>query len=145
MAETKKTAVAKPTAKAVATKEADTKKEEVKVEAAVKEAPKTETKKPAAKKAPAKKTTAKKTTDKAAAKKTTTKTTAAKASKAEVVLQFAGKTYSTEDLIKIAKDVWQYDLNRDLKDFKTVSIYVKPEEKLAYYVVNDEVSGSFAI
>lgn len=144
MAETKKTAVAKPAAKAVAAKAkaADTKKEEVKVEAAVKEAPKAETKKPAAKKAPAKKATAKKTTDKEAAKKTTTKTTAAKA---EVVLQFAGKTYSTEDLVKIAKDVWQYDLNRDLKDFKAVSIYVKPEEKLAYYVVNDEVSGSFAI
>ncbi len=130
MAETKKTAVAKPAAKAVAAKAADTKKEEVKVDAAVKETPKTETKK---------------TTAKTAAKKTTTKTTAAKASKAEVVLQFAGKTYSTEDLVKIAKDVWQYDLNRDLKDFKTVSIYVKPEEKLAYYVVNDEVTGSFAI
>ena len=142
MAETKKAAVAKPATKTVAAKTADTKKEEVKVETAVKEAPKAETKKPAAKKSPAKKATAKKTTEKAAAKKTTTKTTAAKA---EVIWQFPGQDYSTEDLVKIAKDVWQYDLNRDLKDFKSVSIYVKPEERLAYYVVNGEVSGNFKI
>lgn len=153
MAETKKTAIAKPVAKVVAAKAADAKKEEAKVEAvaAVKEEPKAEVKKAPAKKPAAKKTTGKAETKKPAAKKTAakaaaaTKTAANKEPKAEVVLQFAGKTYSNEDLVKIAKDVWQYDLKRELKDFKTVSIYVKPEEKLAYYVVNGDVSGSFAI
>lgn len=144
MAEAKKTAVAKPVAKAAAAKTADVKKEEVKAVAeAVKEAPKA---KAETKKAPAKKA-ADKTAKKPAAKKTAAapKTAAAKEVKTEVVLQFAGRTYSNDDLVKIAKDVWQYDLKRELKDFKSVSIYVKPEESLAYYVVNGDVSGSFAI
>lgn len=140
MAEVKKTAAAK-----AAAKPADTKAEEVvKAEAA---APAKETAKAA------KKTTAKKTT-KAAAKKSTTKEvkeTTAKtagrkaASKAVVHLQFAGKSYTSEDLVKSAKDVWQYDLNRKLEEFKSVELYVKPEENKVYYVINDNVAGDFNI
>lgn len=150
MAEAKKTAVAKPTAKAVAAaKAAEPKKEEVKTEAvaAVKEASKAETKKAAEpKKTAAKKTAAKKPAAKKAAATTTRKTTAKKAaSEAVVHLQFAGKSYTTEDLVQSAKDVWQYDLNRKPEDFKKVSLYVKPEENQAYYVINDDVEGSFFI
>lgn len=135
MAETKKTAAAKTAAKAEA-KKAET------TTAAAQEAPKAE-----AKKSTAKKTTAKKTTTKKAAAKTTTVKAAAKKadSTAVVHLQFAGKSYTTEDLVKSAKDVWQYDLNQKPEDFKTVSLYVKPEENLVYYVINDEVSGNFYI
>ena len=131
MAETKKTAVVKPAAKTAEVKE------ETKTEA-VKEAPKAETKKSAAKK------TTKKESKKAAAEKTT-KTRAKKAAEAEVVIQFAGNDYTTERLVGIAKDVWQYDLNREPADFKTVKLYVKMEEQIVYYVINDEVSGSFGI
>lgn len=101
----------------------------------------TETKKTTTKKAPAKKTETKAET------KTTTKKAAAKAEevKAVVNFQFAGKSYTTDDLVKIAKDVWVYDLNKDLADFKTVELYVKPEESTAYYVVNEEVTGCFGI
>ena len=149
MAETKKVTV-KPAAKAVAKKEEvkETKVEaakEVKVEAAkeVKAAPakkvaeKKETvKKEVAKKAPAKKETVKKET-KAATKKAEVK--------ADVQIQFSGKAYTTDELVKIAKDVWKYDLGKKEADFKTVALYVKPEESLTYYVINGEVSGSFAI
>ncbi len=131
MAETKKTAAVKPAAKTAEVKE------ETKTEA-VKEAPKAETKKSAAKK------TTKKESKKAAAEKTT-KTRAKKAAEAEVVIQFAGNDYTTERLVSIAKDVWQYDLNREPADFKTVKLYVKMEEQIVYYVINDEVSGSFGI
>ena len=111
-----------------------------------------------------KKTTAKKTTaakkkvttsktaaaatKKTAVKKSTTKkatTTKAAAKKVEVTVEFAGKAYSTEQLAKIAKDVWVYDLGRKATEFKTVEIYVKPEECQAYYVVNGDVTGSFAL
>ena len=155
MAETKKTAavkpVAKPIAKAAAVKAEDAKSEETKTEtvAAVKEAPKAEEKKPAAKKekTAAKKSTTKKTAEKKTTeKKTTTKAPAKQAKDTAVVhVQFSGKTYTTEDLIKSAKDVWQYDLNRKPEDFKTIELYVKPEESLAYYVINGDVSGSFYI
>lgn len=136
MEEAKKTAVVKSAAKA-----ADAEKEA----AVVAEAPKTEAKKSAAKKtttkAAAKKTEAKKTT----AKKTTT-TRGRKAEVKEVVhVQFEGKSYTTEDLVKSAKDVWKYDLKQKVSDFKSVEIYVKPEESLAYYVINGDVTGSFLI
>ncbi|MCM1153727.1 MAG: DUF6465 family protein [Roseburia sp.] len=156
MAETKKTAVEKTTAKVVAAK-ADTKKEDVKADTTVTaakeapkaavEAPKAAAKKPAAKKAAAKKTTAKKTTTKKAAKTTTAKTPGRKpAVKVDVQLQFSDQqSYTTEKLVQIAKDVWQYDLQRKPEDFKTVSLYVKPEERKVFYVVNGDVDGSFGI
>ena len=133
MAEAKKTAkatVKKPVAKA----------------AAEKTAAETTVKKTAAK-ATETKTTAAKT---AAAKKTTTKTTAAKTKKAAAVkenisIQFAGKDYTTEQLVKIAKDVWEFDLAKNPADFKEVQLYVKPEEAKAYYVINGTETGSFDI
>lgn len=157
MAETKKTTVVKPVAKAATAKATDTKTEEVKTTPAepvakaetVVEPKKEEVKKPvkktAAKKAPAKKTAAaKKTTAK---KETVKKEAPAKktAVKETIHLQFAGKAYTTEDLVKIAKDVWKYDLNQKVGDFKTVELYVKPEENMVYYVINGDVTGSFAI
>ena len=143
MAETKKVTV-KPAAKAVAKKEEvkETKVEaakEVKAAPAKKVAEKKETvKKEVAKKAPAKKEAVKKeTTKKAATKKAEVK--------ADVQIQFSGKAYTVDELVKIAKDVWKYDLGKKEADFKTVELYVKPEESLTYYVINGEVSGSFAI
>ena len=110
---------------------------EVKAAPAKKVAEKKETvKKEVAKKAPAKKETVKKET-KAATKKAEVK--------ADVQIQFSGKAYTTDELVKIAKDVWKYDLGKKEADFKTVELYVKPEECLTYYVINGEVSGSFAI
>ena len=104
----------------------------------------------------AKKTTAKTTETKttaaktAAAKKTTTRTAAAKTKKTAAVkenisIQFAGKEYTTEQLVKIAKDVWEFDLAKDPADFKEVQLYVKPEEAKAYYVINGTETGSFEI
>ena len=115
MAETKTKAVVKAVVAKVPAV-----KDEVKKEVAKKETP--------AKKAPAKKAPAKKAE-----------------TKAVVHLQFDGKSYTNDDLIKIAKDVWKYDLGKKVSDFKSVELYVKPEEFRAYYVINGEVTGSFAI
>jgi hypothetical protein len=154
MAEIKKTAVAKPTAKAVAAKSADTKTAEAKTtpvvpaaktESAEKKAePKKETKAAAKKTTAAKKPAAKKAAEK---KEPAKKETAAKKStvKEQIQIQFAGKTYTTEDLVKIAKDVWKYDLGKKEADFKSVELYVKPEEHTVYYVINSDVTGSFGI
>lgn len=88
--------------------------------------------KPVEKKAPAKKAPAKKTVKKAELK-------------SAVYVQFAGKSYAQEDLIKIAKDVWKYDLKQKAGDLTSVELYVKPEESMAYYVMNKEFTGSFYI
>lgn len=94
-------------------------KKEVKAEAAEKKAP--------AKKAPAKKAAAK------------------KEMKTEIAVQFAGKSYTQDELVKIAKDVWKYDLKQKAADLVSVELYVKPEESMVYYVFNGTECGSFAI
>ena len=148
--------VKKATAKVVAKVPAEEKKVEVKaaevkapeVKAEVKkEAVKKDTvkKTPAAKKAPAKKApAAKKETVK---KETVKKAPAAKKPvvKEEVNFRFSGKSYTSEDLIRITKDVWKYDLNGKEEDVKSIELYVKPEENTAYYVINGDVTGSFFI
>ncbi len=143
--------VKKATAKVVAKVPAEEKKVEVK--AAEVKAPevKAEVKKeavkktPAAKKAPAKKApAAKKETVK---KETVKKAPAAKKPvvKEEVNFQFSGKSYTSEDLIRITRDVWKYDLNGKEEDVKSIELYVKPDENTAYYVINGDVTGSFFI
>lgn len=147
--EPEKTPAVKAAVKEPAEKKAPAKKEPVKKEtvkkAPVKKAPAKKTaEKPAAEKtAAAAKPAAKKAPVKKAAAKTETMETIA--SKEVVTVQFAGKSYSTEDLVKIAKDVWKYDLGREEADFREVELYVKPEESSVYYVINGDVTGSFAI
>ncbi len=98
----------------------------------------------AKKEADAKNEPAKKET--AARRTTTRRTSAKKAEVTEVVkLEFSGKSYTHEDLIKICKDVWTYDLNGKEEDLKSIELYVKPEENVTYYVINGDVKGSFSI
>ena len=124
-------------------KAVEVKAEEVKVEEVKAEAPKAEAKKAPAKKAEAPKVEA----PKAEAKKAPAKKAEKKAAEvqAAVTVQFAGKSYSQADLVKIAKDVWEYDLLQKPADLKSVELYVKPEESLVYYVMNKEITGSFNI
>ena len=106
--------------------------------AEVKAPVKAEVKKPAAKKETAKKETAKKAPAmKPAAKKAELKS--------EISVQFGGKSYSQEDLLKIAKDVWKYDLKQKAAALPSVELYVKPEDHMGYYVMNKETTGSFYI
>lgn len=152
MEEVKK-ATAKVVAKAApAAKAAEEKKPEVKAAAPVKEA---EAKKaaPAAKaekKAPAKKAPAKKAEVKKAAApaaKEEKKAPVKKAAKVEetVNFQFSGKSYTPDDLMKIFRDVWKYDMNGREEDIRNVELYVKPEENTTYFVVNGSITGSFFI
>jgi len=157
MEEVKKT-TAKVVAKAApAVKAAEEKKPEVKAAAPVKEAEvkKAEVKKaaPAAKaekKAPAKKAPAKKTAEKKAAApaaKEEKKAPVKKVAKVEetVNFQFSGKSYTPDDLMKIFRDVWKYDMNGREEDIRNVELYVKPEENTTYFVVNGSITGSFFI
>lgn len=146
---------AKPVAKAtvkkapvsVAAKVEEPKTEVVKAEAPKAEvtestAPKAE-KKSAAPKAE-KKSAGRKPAAKAAEKKPAAKKAADKAElKSEITLQFDGKSYTQEELVQIARDVWKYDLNQKETDLNSIELYVKPEEHVAYYVMNKEFAGSF--
>lgn len=92
---------------------------------------------------------AKAETKEKAVKETAKKPAAKKTTKSEVKVsmnvQFGGKSYTTDELVKIAKDVWKYDLKQKAADFKSIELYVKPEDGMAYYVINGKEAGSFYI
>lgn len=147
----KTTAAVKPVVEKVA--EAPAAKAEEKA-AAVKPAEKAEEKAVAVK--PAEKAEEKASTVKAAEKPAVEKTAARKAPvkktpakkaelKSSICVQFGGKSYSQDDLIKIARDVWKYDLKQKVGSLESVELYVKPEENMVYYVMNKEFTGSFYI
>ena len=140
MAEVKKNVVATA---ATEVKKEEVKKEapkaEVKKEAPKKEAPKkAEVKKAEAKKAPAKKEAPKKEAPKKAAAKK------APAKKAEVketfAVQFAGKDYASDVIVKLVKDAYKATKNKAA--IKTLNVYVNTDDSRAYYVINDEFHGS---
>ena len=120
------TAAVKTTAPKTEEKKAEIKKDEV-VAAPTKVEEKTQKAAPE-KKAPVKKATAKKTEV-----------------KSSLYVQFAGKSYAQEDFMKMAKDVWKYDLKQKASALESVDLYVKPEENMVYYVMNKEFTGSFYI
>ena len=125
----KKAAVKKETVKkAAAVKKAEPKKEAVKAE-----------KKTVAKKAEAAKTEVKKTAAK--------KTVAAKAEtlKANIVLQYADKNVTYDTIIENSKNNYQFEMGGNIDEIKKLSVYVKPEENAAYYVVNDKVQGRIGL
>ncbi len=133
-------------AEAAKAKKAEEKKtEETKVTSA------TEEKAPAKKATSTKKSAAKKTASKAAsaakstAKKATTavkKTVESAKAKAEekacapkVFIQFAGNSFSLEEILEDARKDYT---NGRKKNFKDVQIYIKPEDGKAYYVADGD-------
>ena len=62
--------------------------------------------------------------------------------KANVVLQYAGKDLSYDELIQNAKNVFQYDMAGDPASAKEISLFVKPEENKVYFVI-DGTEGSY--
>lgn len=107
--------------------------------AAVKTTPvKTEEKKteaPAEKKAPVKRGAAKK--EAATAKKTAA---VKKEIQETVFVQFAGAEYNLETIRTNVKNAWIAETGKKESDIKEIQIYVKPEERAAYYVVNGEIT-----
>ena len=83
-----------------------------------------------------------KETAKAPAKRTTTRKTAVKET---VYLQYLCKEINKDDLVQQVKDIWTKELKNKAGDLKSVTLYLKPEENMAYYVINDDVTGSIAL
>ena len=62
-----------------------------------------------------------------------------------LILQFSGKELASADLFARVKEIWTAELGRDAGDLKDVKLYVKPEETTAYYVINENITGSFEL
>ena len=145
------TMAAKKAAKTAAAPAAEVKAEPSKAEAvktAVVETVKaaTETVKETAKEAV--KETAKapaKTAGKAEAKKPAVRRTAKKAAVAaeEIFIQYAGKEFTTKDVVANVKKAWTEMTGKKEEDIQDIKVYVKTEENKAYYVVNGEAEGHY--
>lgn len=88
------------------------------------------------------KTVTKKSTAPKAKKAAAPKKETASETKANVVLQFAGKDVSYDELILNAKNVYQYDMGGDPAKAKEISLFVKPEESKVYFVI-DGTEGNY--
>ncbi len=136
----KKAAVKKAAApKKAEVKKAEVKKEEVKKEEVKKEEVKAEKKVAAKKTATAKKEAVKKPAEKKATAKKATKETSEV--KANIVLQYGDKDVPYDVIIENSKNNYQYEMGGNVDEITKLSVYVKPEENAAYYVVNDKVQG----
>ena len=60
--------------------------------------------------------------------------------KDEVFVQFAGEEYSVEEVMEKAKAAYIAEGHRACA-IKSVRLYIKPEERKAYYVINDKAAG----
>ena len=134
---------AKTVAEVKATAAAEVKAEPSKAEAvkaateSVKETAKEAVKETA--KAPAK------TAWKAEAKKPAVRRTAKKAAVAaeEIFIQYAGKEFTTKDVVANVKKAWTEMTGKKEEDIQDIKVYVKTEENKAYYVVNGEAEGHY--
>lgn len=94
-------------------------------------------------KAPAKATKAAKTAKETKpAKSSAAKTTASRAKKnvVETFIQFQGCEVSQEVIIERVKEQYVADGHK-ATEVKEVKLYIKPEDRAAYYVINDEYAG----
>ena len=103
--------------------------------------------KPAAKatEKPVAKTTAKETK---ATAKTTKKTTTRKAAKkpvekiTEVYFEYNGEQILSEELVGRIQEAYKNEGHR-ISSIKTLRVYINPDERKAYYVINDKAEGKF--
>lgn len=54
----------------------------------------------------------------------------------EITLQLKNASYTYEDLKKTAGDIWKNDIKGG--DIEKMSLYIKPEDKRCYTVINGE-------
>ena len=67
------------------------------------------------------------------------------AAKQTIYVQYMGDEITTDEIMKKIKEYWTKELKKKVSEMKNVTVYVKPEECKAYYVINDEITGDVAL
>ncbi len=138
-------AVNKKTSDAVTTKNNTSAAETKKVEtaASVSKEVKTEVK-PVEKAEETKKAPAAKKTTRTAKKGAKRGPKAASERTVDLFVQFEGKEVAYSDLVNRVKEWWKGQGKRETS-LKSVNIYVKPEESMAYCVINDKINYDISL
>lgn len=76
-----------------------------------------------------------------AVEKETVKSVKKPAKKQEVYIQFGEHTVLEKDVLDRVKKAWTGS-GKKVSEMIDVKIYIKPEEAKAYYVINDDCTGS---
>lgn len=64
--------------------------------------------------------------------------------KSSLYVEFQEKQLNEKDIIANVKKIWT-DGGNKASDIKDLKIYIKTEDSAAYYVINDDVTGSIAL
>ena len=60
----------------------------------------------------------------------------------EVFFEYSGEQILTKEIADRVKEEWKNEGHR-VGAIKTLRIYINPEERKAYYVINDKADGRF--
>ena len=88
------------------------------------------------------KETAKEAVDKTSANITASKKSSSQSIKEYCFVEFGDKKLSVADISDSIKKTWKISNSTEIK---SLSIYIKPEESKAYYVINEYENGSLDI
>lgn len=114
------------------------------VKAVVKPEAKTEAKPEAKAEAPKQAAAAKTRTKKASKKGAKRGPKAASERTVDLFVQFEGKEVAYSDLVNRIKEWWKAQGKREVS-LKSINIYVKPEESMAYCVINDKINYDISL
>ena len=64
--------------------------------------------------------------------------------KTSMYVEYQGLQVEEKEIIAKVKELWVNDGNK-IKDIKELKLYIKPEEAVAYYVINEETSGKIEL
>ena len=84
-------------------------------------------------------------TAKTGAKKSAARRSSSRGYKSEVIIQRSDFEVTSSGLVDEVKEIWTKEMGNLVRDLKDVKVYVNTEEAMAYYVINGEVNGSFAL
>lgn len=60
----------------------------------------------------------------------------------EVYFEYSGGQVLAEDIVGRIKEAYKSEGHR-ISSIKTLQVYIKPDERKAYYVINDKAEGKF--
>lgn len=60
-------------------------------------------------------------------------------------VQFNQNEVEVEDVLKEVKRVWKDEHGGLIKNINDLRVYIKPEESMCYYIINDEVKGKISL
>lgn len=64
--------------------------------------------------------------------------------KTNLYVEYNGLQLEDKTFINKVKDIWVNEGNK-IKDISSLNLYIKPQEKAVYYVINESVTGKLMI